>query len=82
MRVYSVPGRLVRDPATRRVVDADGVDVNPLDPHWVRLLADGDVTDEAPATPMPKLAAEGDVTEEAPAPATPKKKAASGGEEA
>jgi len=55
MRVYSVPGRLVRDPATRRVVDTDGVDVNPHDTHWVRLLNDGDVTDVAPAgEPSPK----------------------------
>lgn len=53
MRVFEVPGRLVRDPATRRVVDAEGVDVNPMDPHWVRLLADGDVTDEAPAAEPP-----------------------------
>jgi len=59
MRVFSVPGRLVRDPATRRVVDADGIDVNPLDTHWVRLLADGDVTDEAPAAPSKKKAAPG-----------------------
>jgi len=64
MRVFSVPGRLVRDPATQRVVDADGIDVNPFDPHWVRLLADGDVTDEAPA----------------PEPSTKKKAAAGGEE--
>lgn len=48
MRVVSVPDRLVRDPATLRVVDADGIDIDPTDPTWARFLADGDVA-EAPA---------------------------------
>lgn len=43
MRIVAVPGRLVRDPVTRRVVDDDGITVNPHDPHWTRLLADKDV---------------------------------------
>lgn len=47
MQIVSVPGRLVRDPATRRVVDDTGVDIDPIHPHWSRLLADGDVV-EAP----------------------------------
>lgn len=71
MRVYSVPGRLVRDPATRRVVDADGVDVNPLDPHWVRLINDEDVS----LTPPPADSDE-------PAGSSPKKKTAASGPEA
>lgn len=45
MRIVSVPGRLVRDPATRRPVDADGLVVDPTDLYWARLLADGDVED-------------------------------------
>jgi hypothetical protein len=59
MRIVSVPGRLVRDPATRRPVDETGIDVDPTDLHWARLIADGDVApapddaepepDEAPA---------------------------------
>lgn len=47
MRIVSVPGRLVRDPVTRRPVDADGLDIDPTDVYWTRLLADGDV-EEAP----------------------------------
>ena len=63
MQLYPVPWRLVRDPATRRVVDAEGVTVNPHDPHWVRLLNDGDVTDVPPAaepSPKKKAAASGE----------------------
>ena len=59
MRIVSVPDRLVRDPVTRRVVDAAGIDVDPTDPHWARLLADGDVADgdaPAPATKARKAA--------------------------
>ena len=43
MHIVAVPGRLVRDPETRRVVGDDPILINPADPHWVRLLADGDV---------------------------------------
>lgn len=45
MLVFAVPGRLVRDPATRRVVDDAGILIDPHDPHWTRLLADGDVAE-------------------------------------
>jgi len=48
MRIVSAPDRLVRDPATRRVVDTDPITINPTDVYWARLLADGDVV-EAPA---------------------------------
>lgn len=57
MRITAVPGRLVRDPATRRVVDAEGITIDPADPHWSRLLADGDVAEAPevePADPAPK----------------------------
>ena len=43
MRIVSVPGRLVRDPVTRRPVDTDGLSIDPTDLYWARLLADGDV---------------------------------------
>ena len=43
MRVVSVPGRRIVDPVTRRVVDERGIVVNPHDPHWTRLIDDGDV---------------------------------------
>lgn len=49
MRIIAVEGRVARDPHTRRIVDADGQDIDPADIHWARLLADGDVA-EAPAT--------------------------------
>ena len=54
MRIVSVPDRLVRDPATRRPVDDTGIDVDPTDVYWARLLADGDVAE------APPLAAEAD----------------------
>ena len=53
MRIVSVLGRLVRDPVTRRPVDADGIDVDPTDPHWARLLADRDVAEAALETHDP-----------------------------
>ncbi len=52
MIIESVPGRLVRDPATRRVVDA-AITIDPTDVYWARLIADGDVR-AAPATKVPK----------------------------
>lgn len=53
MQIVSVEGRLVRDPVTRRVVDTAGIDVDPSDPYWARMLADGDVA-PAPETPPAK----------------------------
>lgn len=51
MHIIAVPGRLVRDPETRRVVGDDPLLINPADPHWVRLLADGDVAPARRARP-------------------------------
>ncbi len=50
MRVISVPGRLVRHPVTKRVIDEAGVLIDPNDLTWVNLIADGDVAlaDDAP----------------------------------
>lgn len=62
MKIVSVPGRLVRDPATRRPVDSDGIDIDPTDLSWARLLADGDVaaapveTPTAPKGASPRIA--------------------------
>lgn len=47
MIIVSVPGRLVRDPATRRVVDDAGLTIDPTDPTWARLINDGDVAEGA-----------------------------------
>ena len=52
MIIESVPERLVRDPATRRVVDAP-ITIDPTDVYWARLIADGDVR-EAPAAKVAK----------------------------
>jgi len=49
MRVVSVPGRLVIDPETRRVVDETGIEVDPNNLVWARLIADGDVAVAADA---------------------------------
>lgn len=48
MRVYSVPGRLVLDPATYLPLPTDGLDV-PRNAFWIRRLRDGDVTTTPPA---------------------------------
>lgn len=45
--LYPVPGRLVRDPITGREVTGP-TSVSETDPFWLRRLADGDVTQDAP----------------------------------
>lgn len=57
MRIVSVPGRLVRDPVTRRAVTEAGIDVNSQDLYWARLLADGDVEHAPDTAPARKAAA-------------------------
>lgn len=41
--VYPVTGRLVRHPATKQPIPAEGIEVEP-DSFWRRRLADGDVS--------------------------------------
>lgn len=59
MHIVSVPGRLVRDPATHRFVDEVGIEIDEHDLNWARLLADGDVAEgdglpsSEPETPAP-----------------------------
>jgi hypothetical protein len=48
MKIYAQEGLIVRDPATMTVIPADGLTVSETDPHWSRLLRDGDVTETAP----------------------------------
>jgi hypothetical protein len=56
MLIISVAGRWVRDPATGRPIDDTPTPIDPANPYWARLLADGDVK-EAPkveeASPTP-----------------------------
>jgi hypothetical protein len=49
MLVYPKPGVLVRDPAKKDLLPADGRPVADDDLYWVRRIADGDVTTEPPA---------------------------------
>jgi hypothetical protein len=50
MKVYAVPGRLIRDPRTMlRVTDA-GLEVPDFDPWWNGRLADGDISKSPPAS--------------------------------
>lgn len=43
MLIVSVPGRLVRDPATSRPIDDTPTPIDATDPYWSRLIADRDV---------------------------------------
>jgi hypothetical protein len=71
MKIYPVAGHEgLRDPVTRRKIPAEGLEV-PETPFWLRRLAHGDVTDEAPARAeadsLPELAADDQPSEEPPA---------------
>lgn len=49
MRIIPAPGRLVRDPETRRPVNGtEGLTIDPTNLYWARMLRDRDVV-EAPA---------------------------------
>lgn len=43
VHIVAVPDRLVRDPATQRAIDEIGIDVDPTDLYWSRVIADEDV---------------------------------------
>ncbi len=60
MRIVAVPGRLVRDPVTRRLLDAQGIPFDPNDFYWARLIADGDaeVVEDLEPEPEPDAAAQ------------------------
>lgn len=68
VRIVAVPDRLVRDPATQRPVDEVGIDVDPLDLTWSRIIADGDVA-IVPDEPASKA------TKSVPAPSAPAQEA-------
>ena len=50
MQIVSVPGRLVRDPVTLRVVGSEPITIDPTDFYWSRLIEDGDVADASLVT--------------------------------
>lgn len=68
MLIVSVPGRLVRDPATRRKVDETPIDVDATDPYWVVMLRDGDVAEATPAAIAAAKAAAAAAADPAPEP--------------
>lgn len=54
MKIYPVPGRIVRDPANgRELTDPEGIDVSESDSFWIRRLADEDVTKTKPKAVKP-----------------------------
>jgi len=53
MKVYPVPGRLVRDPRSLQELPAEGREVPDDDPFWNRRLRDGDVSATQPDAPDP-----------------------------
>ncbi len=61
MFIMPVPGRLVRDPETRRAVGEEGLTIDPTNLYWARVVADGDVVEapepKAPTAPVEESAA-------------------------
>jgi hypothetical protein len=54
MRYYPAPGRTVRDPRTRALVGADGIEVGPHDFDLARQVAWGDLVPEPPEAAAPE----------------------------
>jgi Protein of unknown function (DUF2635) len=67
MKVYPQPGRRVRDPVTKQLLSADGLEVSEHDIFWARRMRDEDVTTTAPTA----AAADVEAKTEAPAHAQP-----------
>jgi len=54
MLVYCAPGLSFRDPVTKLRVPPEGVDVDPADPAWARLIEAGDAVLEPPRAHAPQ----------------------------
>lgn len=67
MKVYPVPGRVVRDPVTKHVLTDEGLDVSEHDIFWARRIRDEDVS----TTPPAKVEAAAETKAEAPAEEAP-----------
>ncbi|WP_175829717.1 DUF2635 domain-containing protein [Burkholderia cepacia] len=52
MRVKPAPGLQVRDPITKKLLTADGIEVPDDSPVWNRILNDGDVVRVEQAVPV------------------------------
>lgn len=48
IRIVPRTGMVVIDPATRKPLQTDGIDVMELDTYWIRRRNDGDVTTTDP----------------------------------
>jgi hypothetical protein len=64
MRVKPAPGLSVRDPATKKLLPPEGIDVPDNSILWTKMLNDGDVvsvstTPPPPPPPEPKVEQEG-----------------------
>lgn len=57
MRIKPAPGLSVRDPETKQLLPADGIDVPDDSILWTKILNDGDVVQ---VTAKPATAKEGD----------------------
>lgn len=62
MYVKPGPGLVVRDPVTKTLMPAEGMEVPDGDLHWERLLRDGDVVRTEP--PAPAIGMSGFLTPE------------------
>jgi hypothetical protein len=51
MRIKPAPGLSVRDPVTKQLLPADGIEVPDGDIFWTRCLNDGDVVLVTPESP-------------------------------
>lgn len=65
MRVKPAPGLSVRDPATKKLLPSEGIDVPDNSILWAKMLNDGDVvsvstTPATPPPPDPKVEQDGD----------------------
>ena len=54
IRIQPAPGLTVRKPGSRIAIPTGGLSVNPADPYWRRLIADGDVVPVAEIAPPPQ----------------------------
>lgn len=54
MKIFPPEGRDLRDPFTKQLVPADGIEVDDNNALWAWLIAQGDARTELPAQAKPK----------------------------
>ena len=55
MRVKPAPGLSVRDPATKKLLPPEGIEVDDNSILWTKMLNDGDVVGVSTTKPTPPL---------------------------